>query len=53
MFVSVVGGVQLMGFVGVFVGPMLAAVLVTLLKILKREMLARSRPPAGAQSPTP
>jgi predicted PurR-regulated permease PerM len=36
IFVSVVGAVSLMGFVGIFAGPMVAAVLFTLLRILKK-----------------
>ncbi|QDV32599.1 AI-2E family transporter [Tautonia plasticadhaerens] len=47
VFVSVFGGIQLVGFLGIFVGPIVAAVLFTLLRILRREIVSLNRPASG------
>lgn len=48
VFVCVFGGIELVGVLGIFVGPIVGAVLFSLLRILKRELLA-----AGVQSASP
>ena len=45
VFVCVFGGMQLVGILGVFIGPIVGAVLFALMKILKRELLEMSPPP--------
>lgn len=47
VLVSVFGGIQLVGFLGIFVGPIVAAVLFALLRILRREIVALNRPAEG------
>ncbi|MEW4566265.1 AI-2E family transporter [Tautonia sp. JC769] len=44
--ISILGGVQLLGVVGIFVGPIVAAVFVSLLRILRQQLVAfeRARP---------
>jgi predicted PurR-regulated permease PerM len=49
--VSVLGGVQSMGMAGVFLGPLAAAVLVTLLRIFKKQVEG-SRPPRTNEKTT-
>ncbi|CAN5890674.1 AI-2E family transporter [soil metagenome] len=43
--ISILGGVQLLGVVGIFVGPIVAAVFVSLLRILRQQLTAMDRPP--------
>ncbi len=43
VFVSVFGGIQAIGFLGIFVGPIVGAVLFALLRILRREIVALNR----------
>lgn len=38
--ISILGGVQLLGVVGIFVGPIVAAVFVSLLRILRQQLVA-------------
>jgi predicted PurR-regulated permease PerM len=51
VFVSVFGGIQLVGFLGIFVGPIVAAVLFALLRILRREIVSLNRPAVGPGRP--
>lgn len=39
VFVSVIGGIQLFGVLGVFIGPVVGAVLFAMMRVLKRELL--------------
>ena len=51
---SVLGGVQALGPVGVLIGPMLLAFLQTLLKLLNRDLdLGSTAPQAGGRAQTP
>src|SRR5690606_18000161 len=57
VFVSVFGGIQLVGFLGIFIGPIIGAGLVARQSILRREILCRhrsadsgARPPPGPQA---
>lgn len=43
VFVSVFGGIQMFGFLGIFIGPIVGAVLFALLRILRHEIVARNR----------
>jgi predicted PurR-regulated permease PerM len=47
VFVCVFGGIQLMGLLGIFVGPVIGAVLFALMRILKQEMLPYNPPTDG------
>lgn len=49
VFVSVFGGIQLVGFLGIFLGPIIGAVLVAMLRILRREIISRNRLAEGPQ----
>ncbi|MBI5759183.1 MAG: AI-2E family transporter [Planctomycetales bacterium] len=49
-FVSVLGGLQLMGFWGVFIGPVVAALLHGLIKIFNAELVALSQERLATQS---
>jgi predicted PurR-regulated permease PerM len=55
-FVSVLGGLQLMGFWGVFIGPVVAALLHGLIKIFNAELVALSQErlatPSSGAAPT-
>jgi predicted PurR-regulated permease PerM len=51
-FVSVLGGLQLMGFWGVFIGPVVAALLHGLIKIFNIELVALSQERLANQSTT-
>ena len=42
LFFSLLGGVQVFGLLGVFIGPVVLAVTVTLIEMLREEILARS-----------
>lgn len=42
--ISILGGVQLLGVIGVFVGPIVAAVFVSLLRILRQQLVAFEKP---------
>ena len=50
-FVSVMGGIQLMGLWGVFVGPVVASCLHALVKIFNTELGQFSIPPLGTNPP--
>ena len=57
-FLSVLGGIQAIGPIGILVGPMAVAFLQTLLNILHREMKAMEQPrsdaePSAATNPSP
>ena len=53
-FICVFGGIDLFGVLGIFVGPIIGAVLVSLMRILKTEMLSlgRQEDRAAAQTAT-
>jgi predicted PurR-regulated permease PerM len=48
VFVCVFGGLKLMGIIGIFVGPIVGAVLFSLLRILKREVIQMGSASAAA-----
>ncbi len=53
--ISVIGGVELMGVIGAFIGPIVAGVFVTLLLILKQQLdeIEGPSPPSAAITPDP
>ncbi len=53
VFVSVFGGIQWVGLIGVFVGPIMAAVLFAVLRILRRELIGQSKNGNAQPPPTP
>ncbi|MGA0540789.1 AI-2E family transporter [Neotabrizicola sp. VNH66] len=52
-FFGLIGGVKTMGIVGLFVGPVLMAILVTIWREWQRELGAPVLPPAPADTPPP
>jgi predicted PurR-regulated permease PerM len=47
IFFSVVGGIQYAGMIGVVFGPLIVAVVQSLLEIFRGEFMGRQAPPAG------
>jgi predicted PurR-regulated permease PerM len=43
--ISVLGGIEFMGFIGVFIGPIVAAVFLSLLRIFKQQLEELESPP--------
>jgi predicted PurR-regulated permease PerM len=52
-FICVFGGIDLFGVLGIFVGPIIGAVLVSLMRILKQEMLTFGRSEESTSSIAP